>query len=47
VAVGIALAAAAGVLAFSQRRPSAPGLDEAVEGYDLDLATAGAVDVGD
>jgi MFS transporter, DHA2 family, integral membrane protein len=47
VALGIALAAAAGVLAFSQRRRSAPGLDEAVEGYDLDLATAGAVDVGD
>ena len=47
VAVGIALAAAAAVLAFSPRRPSAPALDEAVEGYDLDLATAGAVDVGD
>ena len=47
VAVGIALAAAAGVLAFSPRRPSAPALDEAVDGYDLDLATAGAVDVGD
>jgi len=47
VAVGIALAAAAGVLAFSQRRRSAPELDEAVEDYDLDLATAGAADVGD
>ena len=48
VALGIALAAAVAVLAFSRRDRREPGLDdEAVEVYDLDLVTAGAVDVGD
>src|ERR687897_3864282 len=47
VALGLALAAAAAVLAVSRRRGSEPAVDETVEDYDLELVPVPVGDMGD
>ncbi len=44
VALGIALAAAASVLAFSRRRGSEPAVDDTIEDFDFDLVPVAAAE---